>query len=169
MWQKAWGSPLSCHAPHSQESVDKAVETVSGQLPPGGLQAVINNAGCLVVGVTDMADVGDLDRVLQVNAIGLARVTRACLPLLRNSKGRVINTASVAGRMAFPGIPYYSASKFAVEGFTDSLRREMMPWGVKVCRGMMGGDIAWGYFEGERKREERRASHFSAEIRYFPR
>lgn len=72
------------------------------------------------------------DFQLQVNVIGLARVTKAVLPLLIESKGRVINVASVAGIFGTEGTVSYNASKFAVVGLSDALRRELGDWGVKV-------------------------------------
>merc|ERR1712039_118617 len=61
--------------------------------------------------------------------MGMAKV---CLPLLRKAKGRVVNVSSICGRIAFGGAPWYSCTKHAVEGWTDSLRREMRPFGVSV-------------------------------------
>ena len=63
---------------------------------------------------------------------GLVSLTKAFLELIRESKGRVINVSSIGGVVAVGGIGAYSASKFAVEGFSDSLRKEMLPLGVSV-------------------------------------
>ena len=64
--------------------------------------------------------------------IGPFRLTQKLLPLLRENHGRIINMGSIAGKVALPGFASYSASKFALEGFTDSLRREVEPFGVAV-------------------------------------
>nr|KAG5713594.1 hypothetical protein BaRGS_024642 [Batillaria attramentaria] len=70
--------------------------------------------------------------MMNINWLGTVRVTKAFLPLVRAARGRVINLASLAGRVALPGFTSYSSSKFAVIGFSDSLRREMKKFGVRV-------------------------------------
>ena len=60
------------------------------------------------------------------------RVTQACLPLLREAQGRIVNISSVSGRIAVPLLGPYTASKFAVEALSDALRRELTPWGMHV-------------------------------------
>lgn len=70
---------------------------------------------------------------METNLFGLIGVTREVLPGMRVRKdGLIINLSSVSGLSGFPGYGPYAASKFAVEGFTESLRHEMRPWGVKV-------------------------------------
>jgi short-subunit dehydrogenase len=68
----------------------------------------------------------------EVNVIGLLAATQAFLPLLRQGRGRVVNLGSVLGRLAIPLMGAYSASKFALEGLTDALRIELLPWGIHV-------------------------------------
>merc|ERR1739848_178465 len=68
----------------------------------------------------------------EVNVIGIVRVTQSVLPLLRKSQGRIVNVASIAGRVGLPGQPAYCASKYAIEGLSDVLRFDMAPWGVSV-------------------------------------
>jgi NAD(P)-dependent dehydrogenase (short-subunit alcohol dehydrogenase family) len=62
----------------------------------------------------------------------MASVTRLFLPLLRKAKGRIVNVASIAGRVGLPTQAAYCASKFAVQGYSEVLRKEMLPWGVTV-------------------------------------
>ena len=69
---------------------------------------------------------------MEVNFFGAVALTKAFLPLLRASKGRVINISSVAGVVGAGSISSYSGSKFALEGFSDSLRKELRPLGVAV-------------------------------------
>jgi NAD(P)-dependent dehydrogenase (short-subunit alcohol dehydrogenase family) len=64
---------------------------------------------------------------------GVLRATQAFLPLLRNARGRIVNISSIGGRVAIPMVGPYAASKFAVEGLSDSLRRELRPWGMHVA------------------------------------
>lgn len=70
--------------------------------------------------------------VYNVNVFGLMSLTKACLPAIRRSKGRIVNVGSVSGQVATPSGATYSGTKFAVEGITDALRREMLPLGVSV-------------------------------------
>jgi len=73
-----------------------------------------------------------MDTMMQINIIGAHRVTLSVLPLLRKSRGRIVNVASMAGLVCLPTQTAYSASKFAVEGYSDGLRRELFDWGVSV-------------------------------------
>jgi NAD(P)-dependent dehydrogenase (short-subunit alcohol dehydrogenase family) len=74
----------------------------------------------------------DLRRQLEVNVIGQVAVTQAFLPLIRQARGRIVNMGSIAGRAAMPLMGPYSASKFALEALTDSLRLEVQQWGIRV-------------------------------------
>jgi NAD(P)-dependent dehydrogenase (short-subunit alcohol dehydrogenase family) len=69
---------------------------------------------------------------LEINVIGQVAVTQAFLPHLRRAKGRVINVGSISGRIAMPMVGPYAMSKFGLEAFSDSLRRELYPWGIHV-------------------------------------
>ena len=69
---------------------------------------------------------------MEVNFLGHVAVTQALIPALRTGQGRIVNMSSVGGRMALPGLGAYNASKFAMEAFSDSLRRELRPWDVQV-------------------------------------
>lgn len=70
--------------------------------------------------------------VMEINFFGMVSLTRKCIPSLVASKGRIVIVGSLAGRIAMPFLSPYCASKFAVEGFADSLRREMRPFGVRT-------------------------------------
>jgi len=69
---------------------------------------------------------------MEVNFFGLVAVTKKFLPLIRKAKGRVINIASICGRLSLRGVDAYTSSKYAVEGFSDSIRKTLKPWGCKV-------------------------------------
>ncbi len=99
---------------------------------PDGLRALVNNAGVGVVGPTELLETEDWRWVLEVNVVGTVAVTRALLPSLLRSGGRIVNIGSAGGRVAFPLFGPYVASKFAMEGVTDTLRRELGPHGIKV-------------------------------------
>lgn len=87
-----------------------------------GLWGLINNAGVLgVLAPTDWLTVEDYREPIEVNLFGLINVTLNLLPLVKKARGRIINVSSIAGRLAFSG-GGYTPSKYAVEGFNDSLR-----------------------------------------------
>ncbi|KAM5151881.1 retinol dehydrogenase 7-like [Mantella aurantiaca] len=114
------------------KSIDSAVEFVAEVTGNRGLYGLVNNAGrATPIGPTDWLDMEDFHRVLDVNLIGLIEITLKFLPLLKKSRGRIVNVASVMGRLAFGG-GGYSLSKCGVESFSDSLRRDMQHFGVKV-------------------------------------
>lgn len=94
---------------------------------------VVNNAGIALYAPAEFGqDIEDLEKIFAVNVNGLVRITKTFLPLIRQSKGRVVNIASMMGRLSFTGLSSYCMSKHAVRSFNDSLRREMYPFGVKV-------------------------------------
>ena len=114
----------------SQDDVDAAVAMIREE--GRGLWGLVNNAGVATSGiVADMED-SDLDFVLNVNVNGVVRVTRAFLPLLAESKGRVVTTGSISGILSRPGGSAYSMSKHAMEAFVDSLAGEVAPLGIQV-------------------------------------
>ena len=94
--------------------------------------SLINNAGVAVGGPFECIPVREYKSVFDVNLFGLIEMTQAALPLLRKTKGRIVNIGSVSGRISAPFMSPYTGSKFAVRAVTDSLRREMMAFGVEV-------------------------------------
>jgi NAD(P)-dependent dehydrogenase (short-subunit alcohol dehydrogenase family) len=97
------------------------------------VRALVNNAG---IGVNAPVEVFALDewrRLFEVNFFGHIAVTQALLPALIRSKGRVINISSVGGKIAMATYGPYAAAKFALEAVSDSLRREIAPFGVEVA------------------------------------
>jgi NAD(P)-dependent dehydrogenase (short-subunit alcohol dehydrogenase family) len=112
----------------SEESLAAAVRTV-GDIPLAGL---VNNAGIVVAGPLELVPIAMWRKQLEVNVIGQVAVTQAFLPMLRAGRGRIVNMGSVAGRSALPFSGPYCASKFALEGLTDSLRMELRQWGISV-------------------------------------
>merc|ERR1712137_534841 len=115
----------------SPESVQKGFEFIQPKCP-NGLWGVINNAGVLRSGALEIMPISHWQLQMYVNVMGIAIVTRTFFPLLLKAKGRVVNIASVAGRLGTPGTSGYNASKFAVEGLSDAWRREFKLWGIKV-------------------------------------
>jgi len=115
-----------------------AAETVRASLGDSTLRGVVNNAGIAVGGPLEFVDLDEFRRQIEVNVIGQLAVTQAFLPLLREyrvgTKGgaRIVFTSSIGGRVAAPFIGPYAASKHALNGMAESLRRELLPWGMGV-------------------------------------
>ncbi|GFY56992.1 estradiol 17-beta-dehydrogenase 2 [Trichonephila inaurata madagascariensis] len=116
------------------DSVNKAVELVKDDLRSSGrkLWAIVNNAGIHKGIIIDTTRIEDFKDCMEVNTFGLLRVTKAFLPLLKETKGRIVNVTSVAGRMPVSHIAPYIMSKYAAVAFNDCLRQEMSPWGISV-------------------------------------
>jgi NAD(P)-dependent dehydrogenase (short-subunit alcohol dehydrogenase family) len=115
------------------ESIRRAADQVQAELGAERLSGLVNNAGIAVSGPVEFLPIEELRKQLEVNFIGQVAVTQAFLPRLRRDHGRVVNIGSVGGEVALPFLSPYAASKHAIEGFTDSLRREVEPLGVHVA------------------------------------
>jgi NAD(P)-dependent dehydrogenase (short-subunit alcohol dehydrogenase family) len=112
-------------------SVEAGVKTVLAEA--GKIDVLVNNAGIASAGVTEAFTTEQAKAIFDTNVIGLLRVTRAVLPSMRRRHdGLIINIGSILGRVTFPFIGIYGASKFAVEALTDSLRYEVSQLGVEV-------------------------------------
>jgi NAD(P)-dependent dehydrogenase (short-subunit alcohol dehydrogenase family) len=96
------------------------------------LYALVNNAGIAKGGPAENLPLDVYREVMEVNFFGIVSLTGKLLPLLKESKGRIIIHGSMAGKIALPFLAPYASSKFALEGYTDSLRREMKPFGVQT-------------------------------------
>jgi NAD(P)-dependent dehydrogenase (short-subunit alcohol dehydrogenase family) len=99
----------------------------------GRLDVVINNAGYGLLGSVEEATEEQVNHLFEVNFHGTRRVVQAVLPFLRKQRsGHILNITSIAGLAPAAGSGFYAASKFAVEGFTQSLAAEVAPLGIKV-------------------------------------
>lgn len=96
------------------------------------LYALVNNAGIAVAAPLEFIPIKEFQEQFDVNVFGLLRVTQACLPLLRETRGRIINIGSISGKITTPLIGAYAASKHAVEAMSDALRRELRTSGILV-------------------------------------
>jgi NAD(P)-dependent dehydrogenase (short-subunit alcohol dehydrogenase family) len=112
-------------------TADTDLQALSDALP-ARLDAVVNNAGIVVAGPMEAVSTEQWRKQLDVNVIGQLAVTRAVLPRLRESRGRVVFISSINGRLSTPLIGPYAASKFALEAAADALRMELAPWGIAV-------------------------------------
>jgi NAD(P)-dependent dehydrogenase (short-subunit alcohol dehydrogenase family) len=114
-----------------RESIDSAVQTIVAET--GGIYGVVNNAGIGLRGYFEDLSADEIRKVFDANVFGVMSVTRAVLPYMRQARrGRVILISSVGGRIGALGVSAYCATKFAVEGFGESLYQEVNPLGVKV-------------------------------------
>jgi len=113
-----------------QQDIDAAVATITKA--GRGLHGLVNNAGVASVGPMATMSMDEIELTLQVNLYGPVRVTRAFLPLLLESKGRVTTIGSISGVLASKDLNAYAMSKHAMEAFTDSLAAELAPQGVIV-------------------------------------
>ena len=120
------------------DSVNRVAAAVAKTLGEQRLFGLINNAGIAVLGPLANLPVERFRLQIEVNLLGVHTVTRAFLPLLGaessrvGKPGRVVNVSSISGRLAMPFAGAYAASKFGLEGYSDSLRRELMLFGIKV-------------------------------------
>ncbi|HLN91666.1 MAG TPA: SDR family oxidoreductase [Patescibacteria group bacterium] len=118
-------------------SVRAAVSRVAKE--SGRLDNLVNNAGFGFLGTVEESTDAEILRQFDVNVFGVGRMCRAVLPLMRSRRsGVIINISAWLGRMGFPLLTYYNASKYAVEAITDSLRYEAGPFGIRVHSVMPG-------------------------------
>ncbi|XP_012368336.1 17-beta-hydroxysteroid dehydrogenase type 6 [Octodon degus] len=114
------------------ESIAAATEWVKECVGDRGLWGLVNNAGTIGrIAVSEWYKMEHIVNVFKVNLFGLAEVTLSMLPLVRRARGRIVNVSSILGRVATAPSPY-SSSKYGVEAFSDTLRRELKEFGVKV-------------------------------------
>jgi NAD(P)-dependent dehydrogenase (short-subunit alcohol dehydrogenase family) len=121
-----------------RETVLGADEKVGETVGVGGLTGLVNNAGTAVAGPLALQPLEDVRAQFEANVLGLVFVTQAFLPLpgmdrsRSDAPGRIVNMSSVGGRVASPFIGAYAGTKHAVEGLSDALRRELVPYGIDV-------------------------------------
>jgi NAD(P)-dependent dehydrogenase (short-subunit alcohol dehydrogenase family) len=112
-------------------SVKEAISTILAEA--GNLDVLINNAGIMYLGITEAFSVEQARFQMETNYFGAIRVMQAILPSMRKSgAGLIINTSSLVGRMSPPFFGTYTATKHALEGYTQALRYEVSPFGVDV-------------------------------------
>jgi NAD(P)-dependent dehydrogenase (short-subunit alcohol dehydrogenase family) len=122
----------------TDEASIAAAEEVVREGMDGRSLALVNNAGLSLNGPLELVPFDAMKRVFEVNVLGLMAVTRAFLPLLRETGGRLINVSSGHGKLAVPDKSVYAASKFAVGAVSDALRVELRPFGVTVTDLIVG-------------------------------
>ena len=116
----------------SDANVENSIKSLLAR-SGGKLDVVINNAGVFSTGVSESFTTSQLRDLFEVNVIGVQRLMRATLPTLRAQRdGLVVNIGSILGRVTFPFVGLYGASKYAVEALTDSYRYELSQLGIDV-------------------------------------
>src|ERR1700722_9204938 len=121
-----------------ESAVGAEAERVSRMLGTDTLDGLVNNAGIEVAGPLSHLTTDEFRHQLEVNLVGPFLVTKAFLPLLgtdptrKGNPGRIVNISSTSGRIAGPFTGAYAASKFGLEGYSDSLRRELILFGIDV-------------------------------------
>ena len=115
----------------SDESVRTCVDQVMAKA--GRLDVLVNNAGYAMMGAAEETSVEEARAQFETNFFGIVRMVNAVLPGMRAAgAGKIINISSLAGNTAIPYSAFYSATKFAVEGYSESLWHEVRPFGVSV-------------------------------------
>ncbi|MBC8171921.1 MAG: SDR family NAD(P)-dependent oxidoreductase [Anaerolineae bacterium] len=114
------------------ESVATCVDAVLAQA--GRIDVLVNNAAVSLSGAAEEASIEDAKRLFETNFFGVLRMVNAVLPIMRRQRsGQIINISSLAGIMGVPYIGLYSASKHALEGYSEALRYEVKSFGIRVA------------------------------------
>ncbi len=120
----------------------------------GRIDVLFNNAGLGRLGWLETLDPADVRLQIDVNLLGVIDATQLALPhMIRQRAGHIINMASLAGLIGTPTYSVYAATKFALAGFSEALRREVAPWGIHVSGVYPAGvETEWGDHVGYRRR-----------------
>jgi len=122
------------------QQIKEVYAEVQREIPYGkGLWGLVNNAGILCLRPIEWTPLDTFKHIADVNLWGMIDVTKTFLPLVKKARGRVVNFSSVCGRISQTTHAAYSVTKFGVQAFSDALRREMHPWGLKVSMLEPGG------------------------------
>ena len=146
---------MTCDVTDRQE-VERMITTVRQEL--GEVDVLVNNAGTIVTGPFETQSLEEFEQVMQANFWGAVYTSMAVLPRMRSRRsGRIVNIASIGGKVAVPHLLTYSASKFALVGFSEALRMEMAKYGIwvtTICPGLMRtGSPRNADFTGQHRKE----------------
>ncbi|PRH42460.1 short-chain dehydrogenase/reductase [Burkholderia vietnamiensis] len=113
------------------ERIDRVVADLEASVGP--VDVLANNAGYGHEGIVEEAPLAELRRQFDVNVFGAVAMTKAVVPFMRTRRrGRILNITSMGGHITMPGIAYYCGSKFALEGISEALGKELAPFGIAV-------------------------------------
>ena len=145
---------------------EAAVKTALEKLreEAGRLDLLVNNAGFGSSGPAELAALADVKRQFDVNVFGQVACIQQALPLLRESRGRIVNMSSVAAVFSIPFQGFYSASKAAVNALTLAYRNELRRFGVSVCA-VMPGDVHTGFTGARQKAADPQGLYAGADSR----
>ncbi|WP_413587525.1 SDR family oxidoreductase [Bdellovibrio sp. HCB274] len=144
--------------------IERAFKSVASELNPDQEFVLVNNAGIASGGPIEGLELEEWRKVFEVNLFGVVEMTKTFLPLLRQTKGRVINLGSISGRFASPFMGPYTTSKFALRAFSDCLRREVSDFGVHVSL-IEAGPIRTEIWSKSIEVSDELASGFTQEVR----
>ncbi len=116
----------------NSSEIDRAVNEITNIT--AGLDGLVNSAGIFIGGPMLEISIEDMRAILETNVLGMIDLTQKFYPLLQKRKGKIINLSSEVGRFSYPFNGPYGISKYAVEAYSDSLRRELMFKGMKVIK-----------------------------------
>lgn len=113
------------------EQIKDAVQKTKEKF--GRIDVLVNNAGIGYFGAIEESEDDAVRNMFEINVFGLAKMIQETLPVMRAQKsGHIVNIASIGGLVGFPGVGFYNATKFAVDGLSESLSKETAPLGIKV-------------------------------------
>src|SRR3990172_104559 len=149
-----------------EASVARLIPTVRDRA--GRIDVLVNNAGYALLGAVEDLPVDALRRQFEVNVFGAMALARAALPLMRSPpSGPILNVSSLAGRVSVPLMGAYCASKFALEAFTDALRIEARPFGVRAIVVEPGPVVTrFPRTAVDASREDRKSTRLNSNHRY---
>jgi NAD(P)-dependent dehydrogenase (short-subunit alcohol dehydrogenase family) len=115
----------------SKGEVAEAVKQTEAKF--GSIDVLVNNAGYGYLGALEESEESEVRSMVETNFFGLARMIHVVLPAMRRRRhGSIVNISSIGGLVGFPGVGYYNATKFAVEGLSEALSKEVAPLGINV-------------------------------------
>ena len=116
---------------NDNSSIDNAINRIKTE--EKRIDVLINNAGYGLVGFFEELGLDEIRKQFETNFFGVLNVTKKVIPIMREqNRGTIINLSSGAGQVGFPGISAYVSTKFAIEGFSESLMYELFPFGIRV-------------------------------------
>jgi len=150
--EAAGAAPIVMDITKDQDIVS-AVQRITAE--HGGIEILINNAGYGSYGAIEDVPIEEASRQFEVNVFGLARLTQLVLPTMRENRfGKIVNITSIGGKIYTPFGGWYHATKFALEGWSDSLRLETKPFGIDVIIVEPGGiKTDWGLIAADHLRK----------------
>ena len=114
-----------------KEDITNAVKQTMDRF--GQIDVLVNNAGIGYFASIEESEEAEIRKMFEINVFGLAHMTQAVLPIMRHQKrGHILNIASIGGLRSFPGVGFYNATKYAVDGLSEALYKEVSPLGIKV-------------------------------------